>query len=125
MSIVLATPEQDLIDYLTPFLPIPCTILPHIAEKLNKEHGTAISSKTQCIINYLLDGGNEGGVLCEIQMPQRNQKNALLMSITHLSIKPKHKTEIRVQAYQRKRIAQIKKEGGITEARRYMPGDPW
>ncbi len=110
--LVFATPEQDLIDIITPMLPIPCTILPHTAENL-KTQGIFIHSKTQVSITSVFDGGHEGGVICTIEHPaMENDKRNLAISITHVIIKPKHKAEMRVQAYQRKRIAQLKRENG-------------
>jgi hypothetical protein len=121
MNIIFMTPEQDMIDFLTPMLPVPCTLLPSTAVHLHKQ-GVAVSPKTQVSIMKVLDGAHEGGVLCEIGTHDKNgQESVLIVSLTHLIIKPKHKAEIRVQAYQRKRIAQIAPYGRGASMTSIMP----
>jgi hypothetical protein len=112
MLLVLVTPEQKLIDFLTPLLPIPCTIEPRTAEHL-KRQGILLHPTQQVMITSLLDMGYEGGVVCMIESPSlaKDEKD-LATSITHLIIKPKHKAAIRVQEYQRKRVAQLQRDHG-------------
>jgi hypothetical protein len=95
-------------------LPIPCTIQPSTAEHLKKK-GMFIHPKMQVLITAVLDGAYEGGVMCTIETHNsKGEAHALIVSITHVIIKPKHKAEMRVQAYQRKRIAEIARDKGIT-----------
>jgi hypothetical protein len=113
MNLIFMTPEQILIDIITPFLPIPCTVQPHTAKSLASQQGIFLQPTTQLMITSVFDAGHEGGVVCTIDSPKLEEsKRDLVISITHLIIKPKHKAAIRIQEYQRKRNAQLRREHG-------------
>jgi hypothetical protein len=71
MLLIFASPEQDLIDFLTPLLPVPCTLQPRTAEHLQRQ-GLAIHPKTPMLITGVLDGGYEGGVVCDLGAHKKN-----------------------------------------------------
>ena len=70
-----------------------------------------ITRDQQLQIKHLVYAGDEGGIMCDVTLSQ-DAKEALLVSITHLRIDPRHPLAREIRAYQRERTRRLAQAGG-------------
>jgi hypothetical protein len=83
---------EDLIEEMKKYLPIPALINDKSYRYLMQQEGANTNLKQEVTIIDVLDSGDEGGILCAIK---ESKDKAILISLTHLIIKPDHPLVIR------------------------------
>lgn len=110
----MITKEQKIIDLVSDKLPIKVFPERAVLGKL-RESFPNIEVKLDTIfeIHRMIDGGNEGGILCDIcplDFDIKNAQTAFLCSITHLRVKvgEPHFTEL--EKYRKDRTKKLQKQ---------------
>jgi len=103
--------EQDneiLIEEMKKYLPIPARIKKKSYQYIMQQEGANTNLKQEVTIIDVLDSGDMGGILCAIK---ESEDRAILISLTHLIIKPDHPLSDKIAAYQKKRIRRLQRYG--------------
>ena len=87
------------------YLPIPAYPSKELLQLLRKQ-GKDISKDTELNITKVFDSGDLGGIVCTVL---EENKEVLIVSLTHLKIKPTHPLNEKIMAYQKQRV---KNKGG-------------
>ena len=94
---------MELIKEMERYLPIPVYPSRELAQLFRKQ-GKDISMDTELKITKVFDSGDMGGIVCTIL---EENKEAVIVSLTHLRVPPAHPLCDKILAYQRKRIRSI------------------
>ena len=86
-------------------LPIPAFPTPELVRSLRSK-GLKVSADRTLLIKHIFYAGDEGGINCDIT-PAGDAKVAVVVSLTHLRIGPRHPLSREIRAYQRERILRI------------------
>lgn len=100
-------PEQGteaIIEEMKKYLPIPARIEKKSYQHLMQQEGGNTNLKQDVTIIDVFDSGDMGGILCAIK---ESKDKAILISLTHLIIKPDHPLSDKIAAYQKKRIRRL------------------
>jgi hypothetical protein len=100
--------NKDLIEEMKKYLPIPARIKKKPYQYLMQQEGANPNLKQEVTIIDILDSGDVGGILCAIK---ESEDKAILISLTHLIIKPDHPLSDQIAAYQKKRIRRLQRYG--------------
>ena len=103
--------EQEteiLIGEMKKYLPIPARIKKKPYQYLMQQEGANPNLKQEVTIIDVLYSGDVGGILCAIK---ESKDKAILISLTHLIIKPDHPLSDKITAYQKKRIRRLQRYG--------------
>lgn len=79
-----------------------------------REQGVQVARDQELQIQDVLYLGDEGGIACNVT-PSRDAKQALIVSITHLRVDPRHPLAQDIRAYQRERTRRLAQSGGPRE----------
>lgn len=91
-------------------LPLPARMTPELAATL--QSGAAVPhTSTACSVTSISYAGDEGGVMCELDLQNENGK-AIYVSITHLRFDPRLPAARDIAAYQKHRIKHIRRRAG-------------
>ena len=104
---IKAPKAAQLIKEIEKHLPLPVYLTPEAAHSLRAK-GKSFSTDTELQVSSVLDSGDMGGILCTIAEP--DAKEVVMISLTHLRIRPDHPLRVRVEAYQRERVRQLSKQ---------------
>lgn len=85
------------------YLPIPAYPSKELLQLLRKQ-GKDINRDTELNITQVFDSGDAGGIVCTVL---EENKEVLIVSLTHLQIKPTHPLNEKIMAYQRQRVKNI------------------
>jgi len=85
------------------YLPIPAYPSKELLQLLRKQ-GKDINRGTELNITRVFDSGDAGGIVCTVL---EENKEVLIVSLTHLRIKPTHPLNEKIMAYQRQRVKNI------------------
>lgn len=96
---------MKLIDEMERYLPIPVYPTKELLQLLRKQ-GKEISQDTELNITKVFDSGDVGGIVCTILEDDEN-KEAFIVSLPHLRIKPTHPLCDKIVDYQKQRIKHI------------------
>ena len=96
---------MKLIDEMERYLPIPVYPTKELLQLLRKQ-GKEISQDTELNITKVFDSGDVGGIVCTILEDEEN-KEAFIVSLTHLRIKSTHPLRDKILDYQKQRIKTI------------------
>jgi hypothetical protein len=111
---MFALNEQQLIDLITPDLPIRVFPAKELLPILRKQYSRMeISLSTEMEIHAIFDSGNSGGVVCEISPPgldKKKRKEVLICSLTHLRIKKGEPHYAEIVRYQLKRVKKLRRQ---------------
>jgi hypothetical protein len=91
-------------------LPIPAQPASTLFRSM-RDKPVKITRDRQLQIKHLVYTGDEGGIMCDVTLSQ-DAKEALLVSITHLRIDPRHPLAREIRAYQRERTRRLAQAGG-------------
>jgi hypothetical protein len=91
-------------------LPIPARPTSRLIRAL-QEQGSQIARHQELQIQDVFYSGDEGGVLCGMTLSE-DAKEALVVSITHLRMDPRHPLAREIRAYQRQRTRRLAQAGG-------------
>ncbi|MEA2075357.1 MAG: hypothetical protein U9O85_06445 [Euryarchaeota archaeon] len=94
---------MKLIKEMERYLPIPVYPSKELLQLLRKQ-GKDISGDTELNITKVFDSGDVGGIVCTVL---EENKEVLIVSLTHLRIKPTHPLNEKIVAYQRQRVKNI------------------
>jgi len=94
---------MKLIKEMERYLPIPVYPSKELLQLLRKQ-GKDISSDTELNITRVFDSGDTGGIVCTVL---EENKEVLIVSLTHLKIKPTHPLCDKILDYQKQRIKHI------------------
>ena len=88
---------MELIKEMERYLPIPVYPSKELLQLLRKQ-GKNISGDTELNITRVFDSGDAAGIVCTVL---EENKEVLIVSLTHLQIKPTHHLNEKIVAYQR------------------------
>jgi hypothetical protein len=97
----------DLLAKLKAALPIPARLTPELQASLSGQNAGANIPATAAIIllHYM---GDEGGILCKLDLGQGIEKQAFV-SITHLRFDPRMALAREIAVYQKHRVKRIRR----------------
>jgi hypothetical protein len=99
--------SETLIEEMKKYLPIPARFTEDSYQYV-KQKGIYTDSNREININNVFYSGDAGGIVCAIE---GNEKEVLIISLTHLIIKPGHPLSDKIAAYQKKRIKKLQRYG--------------
>ncbi len=92
---------MTLIDQIKAHLPLPVYAGRELIRTL-RDKGIRMKARRRIMVNDVLYAGDEGGILCALE-PFGDEKEAVVSSITHLDVIPRHPLSKSIKAYQRQR----------------------
>ncbi len=95
---------MKLIEEIQDFLPIPAYSSKKLQKILRKQG--LILKNAELNILEVFDSGDAGGIVCKIM---DENKEVLIVSLTHIRIMPDHPLSDKILAYQKQRIKRITK----------------
>ncbi len=95
--------SATLLEEMKQYLPIPVRPTKELYQHLRKQ-GIHIDMNRDINIISVFDSGDMGGIVCAIE---GDKKQALVISLTHLIIKPDHPLSDKIAAYQKQRIKSL------------------
>ena len=87
------------------YLPIPARFTEDSYQYI-KEQGIITDMVREINIIDIVDSGKMGGILCAVK---GDGKQVLVISLTHLIIKPEHPLSDKIATYQKKRIRRLQR----------------
>lgn len=99
---------SELIGKLEAALPIPTRVTPELQSTIRRGEASFVESAT-CNIKSLFDMGEEGGIVCELDL-RMPDKEVALVSITHLRFDARLPLYRDITAYQKRRLKQIRRQ---------------
>ncbi len=102
---------RELIEKIEEHLPISVEIHRNQARMLHSQ-GVPLPPHRLVQIYSVLNGGDEGGILCSIS--PKDSKKVTLVSLTHLKVNSRHPLFKEIRAYQKKRKKELKKRGRVS-----------
>lgn len=94
---------MKLIKEMERHLPIPVYPSKELRQLLRKQ-GKDISGDTELNITRVFDSGDVGGIVCTVL---EENKEVLIVSLTHLQIKQDHPLSDKIVVYQKQRVKNI------------------
>ncbi len=109
---MIDNPEQTerLIAKLTAALPLPAQATPPLLA-LVKERSPDLDLTPRCRVTRIHYAGDDGGILCKLDFGEGDDREVLLVSITHLTFDPRLPLAREIAAYQRHRVKRLRREG--------------
>src|SRR4051794_38935496 len=98
-----------LIEALKAALPIEARLTPSLIETMSKQTPN-VDIPTRCNIVSVYYMGEEGGIVCGLDIGGSDAKSARFVSITHLIFDRKVALFSQIDAYQRHRIKKLKQQ---------------
>jgi hypothetical protein len=107
---VIDNPAQveQLIAKLQAALPLSATVSPPLLALL-QEQSPDLDLPLRCQITRIHYAGDEGGILCKLDFGHEDDREVLLVSITHLTFDRRLPLAREIAAYQKHRIKRIRR----------------
>jgi hypothetical protein len=107
---IKAPTAPQLIKELQPHLPLPVYLTPEVSQSLReKDKDEAIGPDVEVYVTSLIDSGEQmGGILCALD--NAGERVGVVLSLTHLRIRPDHPMRLRIEAYQRERTRKLRRQ---------------
>jgi len=86
--------------------------------RMMREQGIKIPRGQKLQIKHVFYAGDEGGIMCDVTLSE-DAKEAIIVSITHLRVSPRHPLAKEIRAYQRERTKKIVQSGGSSQVSRF------
>jgi hypothetical protein len=99
--------SETLIEEMKKYLPIPARFTKDSYQYL-KQKGIYTDPNREVNISNVFYSGDAGGIVCAIE---GDEKEVLIISLTHLIIKPDHPLSDKIATYQKKRIRRLQRYG--------------
>lgn len=100
----------ELVSKMKVHLPIPARPTATMIRAL-REQGRKITRNQKLLIQSVLYAGDEGGLMCGMALSE-DATEALVVSITHLRIDPRHPLGGEIRVYQQERTRRLARSGG-------------
>jgi hypothetical protein len=109
---VIDNPLQTelLIAKLKAAVPLSATVSPPLLALL-QEQSPDLALPPRCQITRIHYAGNEGGILCKLDFGHEDDREVLLVSITHLIFDRRLPLAREIAAYQKHRVKRIRRSG--------------
>ena len=104
---------MELLHEMEAHLPIPARPTATMVRVLRGQ-GQKISRDRELSIQSIFYAGDEAGIVCAVE-PLEGIKMALVISVTHLQIDPRHPLAKSIRAYQQERKRRLAQGGGARE----------
>ena len=101
---IKAPTAKQLIKEMEAQLPLPVYVTPEVSRSL-REQGKEVRAEEELQVTSVFDSGEMGGIVCGIE--SQDQKEVLVISLTHLRIRAGHRLQGRIEAYQRARVRSL------------------
>jgi hypothetical protein len=92
-------------------LPLETTLSPHLKRTLAQQSPEA-TIPDRCMVTSIFYMGDEGGIVCHLDIGEPDTKTPFMVSITHLIFPRRCPLFRQIDAYQRHRVKKLKKQGG-------------
>lgn len=99
-----------LVERMNASVPIPARPTRQLIDLLRSQ-GAPLGADPKLEIKKVLYGGDEGGIMCDVT-PDSMSKEAVVCSLTHLRVHPKHPLAGEIRAYQETRTRRLARSGG-------------
>jgi hypothetical protein len=105
---MIDNPRQTsrLIEELHAALPIPAVMTPELLASLRKESGEP-ALPARCSVTDIHYLGDEGGIVCRLEIDREMPDRAFFVSITHLRFHPRATLTREIVAYQKHRVKRL------------------
>ena len=104
---------ERLIAKLASSLPLDAMVSPQLANAL-QDRAPWLTAFQRCRITLVHYTGDEGGIVCGLDLAGADSEEAFVVSITHLCFDPRSPLAREIAAYQKHRIKRIRR-GQIAE----------
>jgi len=104
---------MELIRKMETHLPIPARPTGAYIRAM-REQGVQVARDQKLEIKNVLYLGDEGGIACDVTLSP-DAEQAIIVSITHLRVDPRHPLAQEIRAYQRERTRRLAQSGGPRE----------
>ncbi len=95
---------MSLIEEMKENLPVPVYPTKALAKHLS-EKGIKIDTNTELNITQVFDSGESGGIMAHILDANGE---VIIVSLTHLRVKPGHPLSKKIQSYQKRRVMRVR-----------------
>ncbi len=102
---------KDLMGEMELSLPLETRLQPHAKAALSKQ-SPDIDIPDRCNVTKLFYMGEEGGIVCGLDVGGPDTKTPFIVSITHLVFDRRFPLFRQIDAYQRHRIKKLKQQAG-------------
>ena len=99
---------ERLIAKLTSSLPLDALVSPQLAKSL-QDRGPGLTPFQRCCITQIYYVGDEGGIVCGLDLVGAACEDIFFVSITHLCFDPRSPLAREITAYQKHRIKRIRR----------------
>ena len=99
-------------------LPLPATATPPLLAQL-QEQAPGRDLSPQCQITGIHYAGDEGGIVCKLDLGQEDGERVFFASITHLTFDRRLPLAREIVAYQRHRIKRIRRSSSTPSSGAY------
>jgi len=99
-----------LVDTMNASVPIPARPTRQLVDTL-RQKGVSLGRDPKLEIKKVFYMGDEGGIMGDVT-PEGVSKEAIVCSLTHLRIHPKHPLAGEIRAYQETRVRRLAREAG-------------
>jgi len=94
-------------------LPIPARPTGALVRTM-RERGVQIPHNQELQIKRVFYAGDEGGIMCDVTLSEE-AKEAIIVSVTHLRIPPRHPLAKEIREYQQARTRKLALSGGSSQ----------
>jgi hypothetical protein len=105
---------QRLLPALEAVLPLEARIGPQLAATI-RDKIPGVKPFQRCQISRVFYTGDEGGIICGLDLPEACGKEVYFVSITHLMFSPRAPLAREITAYQKHRIKRLQRQGAVTQ----------
>ena len=107
--------NPDQVDRLVPklkvSLPLFASLTSRVAESL-REQSPGLEVTERCAVTRIDYAGDEGGIMCWVDLRSRDDSQVFIVSITHLTFDRRQPLAREIAAYQKHRINRIRRSDG-------------
>lgn len=100
-----------LVERMNASVPIPARPTRQVVDLLRSK-GASLGTDPKLEIKKVFYGGDEGGIMCDVT-PESMSREAVVCSLTHLRVHPKHPLAGEIRAYQEMRTRRLAFSGGV------------
>jgi hypothetical protein len=101
---------ERLIAGLTAALPLAAIVTPELAATIRAQSPN-LDAPRRCSITWVSYSGDEGGIVCKLDLGREESAKAFFVSITHLAFDPRTPLAREIVAYQKHRIKRLRRLG--------------